>query len=103
MERKVYPPGAGDVTLELGDEKLVLRATLNAGLTISRTAGGIRGAIDKVMQMDFDTIASVIRAGVGQKEAKKHDIEQLLEIVHILPLGPRIRLRIFDGDVVVGG
>ena len=78
MERKVYPPGAGDVTLELGDEKLVLRATLNAGLTISRTAGGIRGAIDKVMQMDFDTIASVIRAGVGQKEAKKHDIEQLL-------------------------
>jgi hypothetical protein len=78
MERKVYPPGAGDVTLELGGNTMVLRATLNAGLTVSRTAGGIRGAIDKVMQMDFDVIATVIRAGLGQKEAKKYNVEQML-------------------------
>jgi hypothetical protein len=71
-DRKVYPPGAGDVTLQIGSNTLVLRPTLPAGLAISRTAGGIRGAIDKVVALDFDTILSVIRVGIGVKEAKNY-------------------------------
>jgi len=69
---QIYPPGSGDVTLELGNHTLVLKPTLQAGLAISRGAGGIRGAIDKVMAMDLDTIVTVIRLGVGQKEAKRY-------------------------------
>ena len=71
MVNKTYPPGAGDVTLSLGDEQITLKPTLQAGLSISRQAGGIRGAIDKVMAMDLDTIVAIIRAGVGPKELKR--------------------------------
>lgn len=66
-----FHPGAGDVELIIGGEVLLLRPTLNAGLAISRSAGGIRGAIDKVVAMDLDTIVNVIRLGVGQDEAKR--------------------------------
>lgn len=72
MANKVYPPGAGDVTLQLGGHTLVLKPTLQAGLAVSRTAGGIRGAIEKVASMDLDVILSVIRAGIGPKEAKRY-------------------------------
>lgn len=71
MVNKLYPPGAGDVTLMLGDETLTLKPTLAAGLAISRQAGGIRGAIDKVMALDLDTIVNIIRVGVGPKELKR--------------------------------
>jgi hypothetical protein len=66
-----HHPGSGDVELVLGDTRLVLRPTLNAGLAISRQAGGIRGAIDKVVAMDLDAIVSVIRLGIGPEEAKR--------------------------------
>lgn len=55
----------------MGGETLVLRPTLQAGLSISRQAGGVRGAIDKVIAMDFDTIVAVIRHGIGPEEAKR--------------------------------
>ncbi len=69
---KVYPPGAGDVEIVLGPENLVLKPTLAAGLAISRQAAGIRGAIDKVMALDLDMILTVIRVGIGPKEAKRY-------------------------------
>ncbi len=78
MANKVYPPGAGDVTLELGSEHLVLRTTLAAGLAISRQSGGIRGAIDKVMALDFDTILSVIRAGVGKDVKRYPNLDEMV-------------------------
>ena len=68
---KIYPPGAGDVPIELADEALVLKPTMQAGLSISRMGGGIRGAIDKVMALDLDMICTVIRTGIGPKEAKR--------------------------------
>lgn len=82
MAKTTYPPGAGDVTMELGDITLVLKPTLNAGMSISRQAGGIRGAIDKVMAMDLDTILAVIRVGVGPKEAKHPRLANLDELVY---------------------
>jgi hypothetical protein len=70
-KRPEHYPGSGDVELVLGPHTLLLRPTLNAGLGISRQAGGIRGAIDKVVNMDLDTIVSVIRLGIGPEEAKR--------------------------------
>jgi hypothetical protein len=79
MANKVYPPGAGDVIINLGDQEVILKPTLAAGLSISRSAGGIRGAIDKVMNLDLDMIMSVIRVGVGPREAKKlNGLEELI-------------------------
>lgn len=80
MANKVYPPGAGDVELVLGNETLILKPTLQAGLTISRMSGGIRSAIDKVMALDLDTIVAIIRAGIGPKEAKR--LTHLDELVY---------------------
>lgn len=72
-------PGSGDVELFLGDTRLLLRPTLQAGLAISRQAGGIRGAIDKVVAMDLDTIVAVIRLGVGPEEARRiRDLDRLV-------------------------
>lgn len=71
-------PNSGDIELDLGDTHLVLKCTLQAGLSISRQAGGIRGAIDKVMAMDIDTIVSVIRAGVGPEARKLKDLERMV-------------------------
>lgn len=79
MTNMTYPPGAGDVTLLLGDEEITLKPTLAAGLAISRQAGGIRGAIDKVMALDLDVILSIIRVGVGPKEVKRlRNLEELV-------------------------
>lgn len=70
-----HHPGSGDVELilqtENGEVTLTLKPSLNAALAISRQAGGIRGAIDKAISMDIDTIISVVRLGVGQEEAKR--------------------------------
>lgn len=70
-KQSIVTPGAGDVKITLGGEDLVLKATLNAGLTISRLAGGIRGAMEKVIAMDLDTITTVVTVGLGQEEAKR--------------------------------
>jgi hypothetical protein len=76
-------PGAGNVTITLGEGEdaltLTLRPTLQAGLDISRQHGGVRGAIEKITNMDFDAVVAVIRAGIGREEAKKlKNLEQLV-------------------------
>ena len=68
---RTFAPGSGDITVTLGDQELVLRPSLDAALTLSRQAGGIRLAINKVLDMDLDTIVAVIRLGVGREEAKR--------------------------------
>lgn len=79
MAKTTYPPGAGDVTIELGNEILVLKPTLQAGIAVSRQTGGIRGAIEKVMALDLDAIVSIIRVGIGPKEAKRLvNLDQLI-------------------------
>ena len=66
-----YYPGSGDIQLILGGEVLTLRPTLDAALALSRQSGGIRQAITKVMDLDLDTIVSVVRLGVGREEARR--------------------------------
>lgn len=72
-------PGAGNIEVQLGEHRLVLRPTLNAALNISRMQGGIRGALDKVAAMDLDAIVSVIRLGIGAEESRR--LKNLDELV----------------------
>lgn len=68
--------GIGDVIITLPDpengalKEYVLRPTLNAALSISRQAGGIRGAIDAVLKMDLDVIVRTIQLGLGVQTAR---------------------------------
>lgn len=73
-----YIPSSGDVEIVLGKHEFTLKCSLQAGLAISRLSGGIRGAIDKITQMDIDTIATVIRHGIGPEEAKRYKNLELL-------------------------
>lgn len=66
-----YSPEAGAVGVTLAGVEYTLRPTLDAALTLSRQAGGIRAAITRVLDLDLDTIISVIRLGIGREEAKR--------------------------------
>ena len=68
--------GAGNITISLGGDdeskhEYVLVPTLAAAQGISRTSGGIRGAIDKVIAFDLDTITNVVRLGLGPRVVKE--------------------------------
>lgn len=63
--------GGGDVPIQLDDEELVLRPTLYAAQTISRQSGGIAGAVERVLKLDFDAVLSVISIGLGYGPSKK--------------------------------
>lgn len=61
-------PGASDVEITIGDETVILRATLDAALTISRAGAGIYGEgslHERLVRFDLDAYTLVIRAGLG--------------------------------------
>lgn len=64
-------PGEGDVILTLDGEEVVLKPTLSACLTISRMNNGIRNTLNRVMELDFDTLVKVIAAGIGKPVTKE--------------------------------
>jgi hypothetical protein len=57
--------GSGDVPIKLGDEELILKPTWLAAKTISGTAGGILGSIEKVLRVDVEEISRVVLIGLG--------------------------------------
>lgn len=73
--------GSGDITIILNEKEYTLRPTLKAAMMLSRTSGGIRGAIDAVMQMNMDVIATVIKQGLGQHIVRQFKQEQLEEAI----------------------
>lgn len=64
-------PGAGNVTVRFGDQEYKLVPTFHAASNISRLSGGIRGAINSVIQLDFDVIARVVQFGLGPQVVKE--------------------------------
>lgn len=58
--------GAGNVSITLDDEEVVLRPTLRAAQTLSRQADGLMGAIERVSRFDLDTITSVVALGLDK-------------------------------------
>ena len=58
--------GAGNVTITLDGEDVVLRPTLKAAQTISRMNGGIMSAVERVTLFDLEVITSVVAAGLDR-------------------------------------
>lgn len=55
----------GEVALTLGDETLTLRPTLNVIRKLSTAFGGLRSALQAVINTDFDGIVTIIKIGGG--------------------------------------
>lgn len=65
--------GGGDLKIEIDGDEVTLRATVGAGLAISRLGqgGGLSSVYQKLNAWDFDTILAVIVAGMGGKNPKE--------------------------------
>lgn len=79
--------GAGNVEIELDGETAVLKPSLRAAQTISRDAGGIMGAAEAVIRLDFDVINRIVALGLG-KEPK--DTEDQVWRTGISELSPKV-------------
>jgi hypothetical protein len=60
----------GWVDLELGDETLTLKPTLDAMLRIERHFGGVRNAAVQVQDLSLTTLCQIIAAGAGLDKAE---------------------------------
>ena len=58
-------PGDGDVEIELDGKLHTLKPSLDACIKISRLAGGLNAAVQRCLQLDFDTICEVVIAGLS--------------------------------------
>ena len=54
----------GRIPITLAGKEHVLEPTLEACIEISQTAGGIQGAVQRLNQLNFETICAVIGAGI---------------------------------------
>lgn len=68
--------GSGDVEITLLDaqnqpEKFVMRPSYAAARTISGTAGGLLGAIERVARLDVDAIIQVVQLGLNQGQQQR--------------------------------
>jgi hypothetical protein len=66
-------PGAGNIEIEIDGKAMPMVPTAAACLAISRIAGGLNAAVQRCLQLDFDTITAVITAGLNLNptQAKK--------------------------------
>lgn len=78
--------GLGDVTIELDGEEMVLRPSLKACMTLSRSSNGITSAVQKCLAYDFDTIHQVIAAGLG---ADSRDLPEKIYRSGLIDLSPK--------------
>jgi hypothetical protein len=64
--------GAGDIPIELDGKEMFLVPSLQACLTISKIGGGLNAAVQRCLNLDFDTICQIVTAGLSlnQTQAK---------------------------------
>lgn len=79
--------GAGDVPIVLlnehgEEEKLVLRPSYNAARIISSQAGGLTNAMQKVGDLDLETIVSVVTLGLGYSTQTRRAPKDLAERIY---------------------
>lgn len=82
---------AGEYLIDLGSRKLILKPNIEAAIEISRSFGGLRAAVGKCLDFDFDTVIRVIEigsGGFGQKEAEKKKVRVLVFEVGLQELIP---------------
>lgn len=58
-------PGAGNIPIELDGKAHELVPSVQACIAISRIGGGLHAAVQRCLQLDFDTICQVVTAGLG--------------------------------------
>ena len=61
-------PGAGDVVVMFEGKEVKLKPTLRALQGVSRRSGGVSGAINKLSEVDFDTVCYVLALGMDLTE-----------------------------------
>lgn len=100
-------PGAGDLALTLGGEEIVLKCTPAAALALCRAPGGIYGiagqpgVTDRLLACDIDTMAFVIRAGLGLTGSAVKGLEESIWNYGLLAM--RTQLSGFIGTLANGG
>lgn len=72
--------GSGNVTIVLDGEEVVLKPSLKAAQTISKTSGGIISAINAIGRFDLETMVTVIALGLGKTGTR--DVQDLAEKVY---------------------
>lgn len=71
--------GQGNVQLILGQESIELKPTVYAMQQISRTFGGLQGAIEKISALDINVIHEIIVLGAGNAYNNAKSRQALLE------------------------
>lgn len=62
----------GEVMLILGDQRYLLRPTLNAIRNLSRLHGGLRNTFQKIVNQDFEGIVEIIKIGGGISDREQN-------------------------------
>lgn len=68
--------GAGNVTIHLDGEDVVLRPTLKAAQNISRAKGGIMAMVEAVSRFDLDAMVTVIAQGIGAEGREARELPE---------------------------
>lgn len=99
--------GAGDVAIELDGEPVVLKCSYEACTALCRAPGGLysvngsSSVASRILQADIDTIAFVIRLGLGLGASAVKSLDEQIYRTGIVNLvGP---LSVFVGNVARGG
>lgn len=58
-------PGSGNIIITLDGKEMELVPTLQACIAISKIAGGLNAAVQRCLQLDFDTVCQIVTAGLG--------------------------------------
>lgn len=95
MEAKVND---GLISVMVTGEEMVMKPTLEAAITLSSSAGGITGMVERCLNYDFDAIHAVMVAGVGYSSDLKERVykegminlaPRCIEFLHVLANGGR--------------
>ncbi len=99
--------GAGDVPLELDGEEIVLKCSYDAAVNLCRAPGGLysvngsSSVASRILAADIDTIAFVIRLGLGLGASAVKSLDERIYRTGIVNLiGP---ISLFVGNVARGG
>lgn len=69
--------GAGNVTITLDGQEVILRPTLRAAQTLSKQNGGLMAAVNAVARFDIEVMTSVIALGLDiRKPAEINDMAE---------------------------
>ena len=66
----------GQVDLELGDETVALKPTLNALVKINKRFGSIREAVSEVQNLNFEAICYVVQEGAGLNPRQADELRE---------------------------